>query len=245
MHKVFGYILTPFFYLSFVTALVIFHPIQWLSLKFGGYRAHKKSVDILNGLLVGCNYLIFNRTQFIDNKSIPSGRPIIFVANHQSAFDIPALIFFLRRYHGKFISKIELAKAGIPSISFNLKYGGAASIDRKDPRQSISEIIKLSENMKQKGWSAFIFPEGTRTKTGEMKKFKTKGVSTLLKKVPQAILVPIAIENSYKMVMYGMFPLRPFTSMTWTVLNPILPEGKTHEEMIEEAEKMIRVKVEK
>lgn len=244
MRKALGFLLSPIFYVGFGLSLIIFHPIQWLCLKLGGYTAHKKSVDILNGFLVACNYLLFNRTQFVDNKNIHPGRPVVFIANHQSAFDIPALIFFLRRYHGKFISKIELAKAGIPSISFNLKHGGAANIDRKDPRQSIAEIIKLSQNMKQKGWSAFIFPEGTRTKTGKMKKFKTQGASTLLKKVPEAILVPIAIENSYKMVKYGMFPLRPFTSMKWTVLDPISPEGKTHEEMIEEAERIIRSKVE-
>src|SRR3546814_14757295 len=77
----------------------------------------------------------------------------------QSMYDIPPLIFFLRKHHGKFISKIELAK-GIPSISFNLRHGGAANIDRKDPKQSIAEILKLANNMKTKNWSAFIFPEG-------------------------------------------------------------------------------------
>src|SRR5690625_455481 len=109
MRKALGYLLSPIFYIAFGLCLIIFHPIQWMCLKLGGYSAHKKSVDILNGFLVGCDYLIFNQTLFIDNKNIPSGQPIIFVANHQSAFDIPALIFFLRRYHGKFISKIELA----------------------------------------------------------------------------------------------------------------------------------------
>ncbi|HLQ99771.1 MAG TPA: lysophospholipid acyltransferase family protein [Sphingobacterium sp.] len=245
MHKVFGYLLTPIFYIFFAASLLIFHPIQWVCLKWGGYRAHKKSVDILNGFLVACNYILFNRTLFIDNKNLPLDRPIIFVANHQSTYDIPAIIFFMRRFHGKFISKIELAKANIPSISFNLKHGGAANIDRKDARQSIIEITKLAENMKQHKWSAFIFPEGTRSTSGKIKKFKARGVTTLLKKVPDALLVPIVIQNSYKMVEYGMFPLRPFTKMSWEVLEPIQKGSKTYEEMIEEAENIIRAKLDR
>src|SRR3546814_4689000 len=54
----------------------------------------------------------------------------------------------------------DLLAKGIPSISFNLRHGGAANIDRKDPKQSIAEILKLANNMKTKNWSAFIFPEG-------------------------------------------------------------------------------------
>ncbi|HLS94188.1 1-acyl-sn-glycerol-3-phosphate acyltransferase [Sphingobacterium allocomposti] len=244
MRKLLGFILTPIFYLCFSLSLIVFHPIQWLCLKLGGYRAHKKSVDILNGFLVACNYTLFNRTRFIDNKRLPIGRPIIFVANHQSTFDIPPLIYFLRRFHGKFISKIELAQAGIPSISFNLVHGGAANIDRKDAKQSIAEILKLANNMKMKNWSAFIFPEGTRTKTGKMKPFSVGGIATLLKKNPEALVVPVAIKGSYLMVKYGMFPLRPFTSMSWEVLDPIDTTGLNAEEIVKKAEEVIRVQVE-
>lgn len=244
MRKIFGYILTPIFYLCFTLCLLIFHPIQWLCLKLGGYAAHKKCVDVLNGFLVACNYTLFNRTRFIDNKLIPMDRPVIFIANHQSTYDIPPMIYFLRRFHGKFISKIELAKAGIPSISFNLLHGGAANIDRKDPKQAIGEILKLANNMKTKNWSAFIFPEGTRTKTGKMKAFSVGGIATLLKKNPNALIVPIAIKGSYRMVAYGAFPLRPFTSMSWEVLSPIETTGRTAEEIVQDAEACIKAKVE-
>lgn len=244
MRKILGFILSPIFYIMFGLFLLIFHPIQWICLKLGGYSAHKKSVDILNFFLTSCNYILFNKVTFVDNKSLPLNTPLIFVANHQSTYDIPAMIYYLRRFHGKFISKIELATAGIPSISFNLKHGGAANIDRKDPKQSIAEILKLANNMKQKNWSAFIFPEGTRTKTGRMKKFNVGGIATLLKKNPKALVVPVAITGSYEMVQYGMFPLRPFTPLRWEVLAPIDPEGKTVEEVVQLAEDAIREKVE-
>ncbi len=243
MRKVLGYILTPIFYICFFLMLIIFHPIQWLSLKLGGYSAHKKSVDILNAALVATYYSLFNTVKFKNTYTLPTDRPIIFVANHQSTFDIPPLIYFLRKHHGKFISKIELVKAGIPSISFNLKHGGAANIDRKDSKQSIAEILKLANHMKTKNWSTFIFPEGTRTKTGHMKPFAVGGIATILKKNPNALIVPIAINGSYEMTQFGNYPLMPFTSMSWEVLPPIEPAGRSVEELVAEAEQYIRAKV--
>src|SRR5690606_22040997 len=131
MRKVLGYILTPAFYVVFGLLLVVFHGVQWLCLKLGGYRLHKWSVDTLNFFLTGSYYLLGNSIHWTNKQHLPPDRSIIFVANHQSMFDIPPLIYFLRKYHGKFISKIELTK-GIPSVSFNLKHGGGANIDRKD-----------------------------------------------------------------------------------------------------------------
>ena len=242
MRKFLGYLLSPIHYLCFGLVIVIFHPIQWLCLKLGGYSAHKKSVDILNGFLIACYYTLGNTVRFINKQHLPTDRPIIFVANHQSMYDISPMIYFLRRHHAKFISKIELAK-GIPSISFNLRHGGAANIDRKDPKQSISEIIKLANNMKNKNWSAFIFPEGTRSKTGKIKAFNVGGIATILKKVPHVLVVPIAINNSWKMVRYGFFPLNTFTSMSWEVLPPIEPQGRPAEEIVAEVEQQIRGKI--
>src|SRR5690606_31341995 len=130
---------------------------------------------------------------------LPTGRPLLFVANHQSMYDIPPLIFFLRKHHGKFISKIELAK-GIPSISFNLRHGGAANIDRKDPKQSIAEILKLANNMKTKDWSVFVFSDSPWSKTVMIKRFIVGGIDTILKKVPHILVVRIATNYSWRMV---------------------------------------------
>lgn len=239
MNKVLGYIFSPLHYLSFGLLLVIFHPIQWICLKVGGYPAHKKSVDILNYLIVFTYYMVGARVKFRNNYQLPLHRSIIFVANHQSLYDIPPMIWHLRKYHAKFISKIELTR-GIPSISFNLKHGGAANIDRKDPKQSITEILKLAQRMRENNWSAVIFPEGTRSRTGKMKAFAVGGLNTLIKKVPSALLVPVAITGSWKLTRYGSFPLSFGEKMSWTVLTPIEPAGRPVEEVIKEAEDAIR-----
>ncbi|SDM83173.1 1-acyl-sn-glycerol-3-phosphate acyltransferase [Daejeonella rubra] len=239
MNKLFGYILTPIHYLLFGLFLCLFHPVQWVCLKLGGQEGHKKSVDLLNFFLLGTYFIMGSRIIFKNPYDLPTDRPIIFIANHQSMYDIPALIWFLRRYHAKFISKIELTK-GIPSISFNLKYGGGANIDRKDSKQAVSEIFKLAERMQKFNWSTVIFPEGTRAKNGQLKPFAIGGVATLLKKVPNALIVPIAINGSWKLVQYGKFPLSAGQKITWEVLEPIEPEKKTMEEIVAAAEEAIK-----
>lgn len=239
MRKFLGYILSPIHYLLFGLVLLVFHPIQWICFNAFGYKTHKRSVDILNFFLVCTYYALGNTVTFTNKQRLPVGRPIIFLANHQSLYDIPVMIWFLRKYHAKFISKIELAK-GIPSISYNLRHGGAANIDRKDSRQSITEIAKLGTRMKENKWSAMIFPEGTRSKDGNVKTFQVGGVATLLKKCPDALIVPIAINNSWKMVRYGSYPLSTFIRMTWEVLEPIEPEKRPIEEVVTQAENEIR-----
>ncbi|HTD41091.1 MAG TPA: lysophospholipid acyltransferase family protein [Mucilaginibacter sp.] len=239
MRKLFGYILTIIHYLAFGLLLVIFHPIQWICFNAFGYKAHKWAVDTLNFFLVSTYYLLGDTVTFTNKQNLPIGRPIIFIANHQSMYDIPVMIWFLRKYHAKFISKIELAR-GIPSISYNLRHGGAANIDRKDARQSITEIAALGTRMKERKWSAMIFPEGTRSKDGIVKSFKPTGVATLLKKCPEALIVPIAINNAWKMVRYGVYPLNTFTRMTWEVLSPIEPDKRPIDEVVTEAEASIQ-----
>jgi 1-acyl-sn-glycerol-3-phosphate acyltransferase len=239
MNKLFGYILTPIHYLLFGLLLCLFHPIQWICLKLGGQEGHKKAVDLLNFFLLGTYLVMGTRILFKNPYDLPTNRPIIFVANHQSMYDIPALIWFLRKYHAKFISKIELTK-GIPSISFNLKYGGGANIDRKDSKQAVAEIIKLADRMQKFNWSTVIFPEGTRAKNGHIKPFAIGGIATLLKKVPNALIVPIAINGSWRLVQYGKFPMSAGQKITWEILEPIEAGKKTMEEIVGLAEEAIK-----
>jgi len=234
MKKFFGYLLSPIYYLFFWFWLGIFHPIQWLAYNLGGHKAHKAAVDLMNFFLVSTCYLLGNRVVFTNQQKLPTNRPIIFIANHQSMYDIPPIIWFLRRHHAKFISKIELTR-GIPSISYNLRHGGGANIDRKDTKQSIMEIVKLANRMKERNWSAVIFPEGTRAKDGRLKSFQVGGVATILKKCPEALLVPLAINNSWRMVQYGFFPLSTFEHITLDVLQPIEPGNTGVEQLVLQA----------
>jgi 1-acyl-sn-glycerol-3-phosphate acyltransferase len=103
----------------------------------------------------------------------------------------------------------------------------------------------LGKMIEETKFSAVIFPEGTRSKTGFMKPFAVGGVAILMKKSPNALIVPVAIENVNKMNPKGYFPLISFQNLTWTVLPPIERTDKTPEEVVEEARLAIAELVEK
>ncbi len=220
MKKIIAYPLSVIFYFFFFLTLFVFHAIQWISLKLGGYEAHKRSVDIFNFTLMRCLNLL-GTTFTIDNPhAIPVNKPCIFVANHQGTFDIPPIIWYLRKHHAKFVSKKELGR-GIPGISFNLRHGGSALIDRKNPKQAVVTIAKFADYLNKNKRSAVIFPEGTRSRTGQPKKFAQTGLQVLFKRMPDALVVPITINNSWKLFKYGNFPLNPGINIQMKVHQPI------------------------
>ncbi|WP_223032233.1 MULTISPECIES: lysophospholipid acyltransferase family protein [Hanstruepera] len=220
MRKLLAYILTSIYAFFFLLTLVVFQPIQWFCFNVLGYQAHKISVDWLQFFIMRCLNLLGTRFSFENNFDIPINKPLIIVANHQSMYDIPPIIWYMRKHHPKFISKKELGK-GIPSVSYNLRHGGSVLIDRKNPKQALPAIMKFGEYIEENNRTAVIFPEGTRSKNGEPKPFQTKGLDMLFKKIPSAIVVPITINNSWKMLRYGKFPMGIGNHLTFKVQEPI------------------------
>lgn len=238
MEKIISYPISVVYYLCFGLTLVIFHPIQWICLNLFGYQAHKKSVDYLNFFLVRCTHILGARYQFRNINKIPENVPIIFVANHQSLYDIIGIIWYLRKFHAKFVSKKELGR-GIPSVSYNLRHGGSVLIDRKDPKQAIPVIKGLAEYIEKYKRSAVIFPEGTRSKTGKPKEFAQSGLKILCKFAPTAYVVPISINNSWKMVKFGTFPMGLGTKMEFIIHDAIPVKEYPFEELMQKTESAV------
>ncbi|WP_159689165.1 1-acyl-sn-glycerol-3-phosphate acyltransferase [Flavobacterium sp. 9R] len=242
MQKIISYPFSVIYYLCFGLCLVIFHPIQWICFNVFGYQAHKKSVDYLNFFLVKCTNILGTTYRFENLNSIPKNVPLIVVANHQSMYDIIAIIWYMRRYHCKFVSKKELG-SGIPSVSYNLRHGGSVLIDRKDPKQAIPTIKGLSEYIEKNTRSAVIFPEGTRSKTGKPKEFAQSGLKILCKYAPSAYVVPISINNSWKMVRFGAFPMGLGNRLTFTIHEPMAVKDYAFEELIQKTEAAVVSKI--
>ncbi|TYA75021.1 lysophospholipid acyltransferase family protein [Seonamhaeicola marinus] len=240
MMKILSYPLTILYYLCFLLTLVFFHPIQWFCFNVFGYKAHKLSVDALQFFLIKCQHVLGTRISFNNTHDIPTNVPLIIVANHQSMYDISPIMWYMRKHHAKFISKIELGK-GIPSVSYNLRHGGSVLIDRKNPRQSLPAIMKFGEYIEANKRAAVIFPEGTRSKNGVPKPFQTKGLQILFKKIPSALVVPVSINNSWKMVKYGKFPMGLGTHIKFKVHEPLkLSDYANKEELITIVERKIK-----
>lgn len=212
--------------------------LQWISFNLFGYQAHKKSVDVFNFFLLRCLNLVGTRFQYKNNFKFDRNRPHIIVSNHQSMFDIPPIIWYMRQLHPKFISKKELAK-GIPGISYNLRHGGSVLIDRKNAEQALGQIKKLGKYICETKRAAVIFPEGTRSKTGVPKTFAFNGLKTLFEACPEAVVVPVCVNNSWKLQRYGMFPLGIGAFLKLDVLQPLEVKNFDIPELIQLLEKNI------
>lgn len=239
-----GYILTPIYLIVFGLLLVVFHPIQMICRNIWGYGAHKKSVDILNFLIIKSLLILGTTLSFRGVEKLPKERPIILISNHQSMFDIPPIIWGFRNHHPKFISKIELGKY-IPSVSYNLRHGGSVLINRSKRLQAAREIEKLGRYIENNHYAASIFPEGTRTKDGKIQPFKSAGVNALLKAAPSAVVVPLVIDGNYELLKNGLYPMSFGVKIKYTVLDSIEPGAVTVEELVLKTENMIRTVLEK
>lgn len=233
-----SYLLTPLFHLYYGMMFVIFHPIQIIAHHYGGDHARRRSIDILNTFLVKGLYLLGCKIRFSGFENIPDNRPIIIVSNHQSFYDIPAVAYGFKKYYPKFISKIELSK-NYPSISYNLKHGKSALIDRNNGTQSVKEIFKLGRHIQENNFAACIFPEGTRSKAGNMNKFLPAGILTLLRAAPSAVIVPFVIDGHRQLISKGSFSLTFGQDISYTALSPIDPTHISLDDMVNHLETLI------
>lgn len=150
-------------------------------------------------------------------ENVPDTGGVLFVANHQSNFDIPILIGHVPRDKG-FIAKLELLK--VPTFSRWMKYLGCIFIDRKDPRQSLTAINDAALQLKE-GRSLVIFPEGTRSADGTVGPFKAGGLRLAIKAgVP---IVPVTISGSKNIMPKGTSLIKS-AIVKVIVSPPLMPE---------------------
>ena len=237
-----SYPFTVLFFFTFGVSMLVFHAAEVICFNLFGYQAHKKSVDYFNWTILRCLNLLGTRFEMEFLEAVPKNVPIIIVSNHQSMWDIPPIIWRLRKLHPKFVSKMELGK-GIPAISYNLRHGGSILIDRKNPRQALGEMMKFGKYLVQHNYSGVIFPEGTRSKNGQPKTFHRKGLTTLFKYAPEAYVLPITVNNSWKLQRNGFFPMPLGIRLKHTVHPTLKISDFSSEELIDLVEKTVKSKV--
>lgn len=143
----------------------------------------------------------------------------IFVANHQSIFDIFAILASVPA-SVRFVAKRELAR--IPILAQAMSAAGHVFIDRKDRRKATEAMRRAGGRMQRDRLSLGLFPEGTRSRTGALGEFK-KGTFVLAIET-QAPIVPVALDGGHRVANRGRIRA---SSMTLSV-GPAQPtEGKT------------------
>lgn len=126
----------------------------------------------------------------------------IFVTNHASMFDIPAIMSVLPRVRIMF--KKELSY--VPLWGWALRWGHHIVVDRAKGTEAVKSLNRAAEAIK-KGGSVILFAEGTRTRDGKLLPFKRGAFSLAAKSgVP---IVPIAINGSFKILPKSSLDIRP------------------------------------
>lgn len=130
--------------------------------------------------------------EYVDAKS-----PRIYMTNHQSYFDIFALLAYVP-VDFKFILKQELMR--IPLLGIAMRKVGYIGIERRDPKKAIESMDQAARKIKE-GVSVVIFPEGTRSVDGKLQGYKKGGFYLALNS--NCDIVPVTIVDSYKIVPKG------------------------------------------
>jgi 1-acyl-sn-glycerol-3-phosphate acyltransferase len=125
-------------------------------------------------------------------ENVPANGGLIFASNHQGAFDILIHLAYLPR-HIHFVAKAELFR--IPIFGWYMKAAGYVPVEREAGASAHRAIGSVSEVL-DKGECILIFPEGTRSKTGELLPFKRGSLLAAFQSgVP---VIPVAISGSHK-----------------------------------------------
>jgi 1-acyl-sn-glycerol-3-phosphate acyltransferase len=152
---------------------------------------------------------------------IPDG-PVVYASNHSSMFDIWALAATLPG-SVRMVAKQELTK--IPLVGRAMVTAGHVMIDRPHPRRALEAYERAAAVIKS-GVSAVVFPEGTRSRTGELLPFKNAPFGLAI--AAQVPVVPLYVRNTFEIMPKGQWLLRP-RPIRIEVGDPIPTTGMTLE----------------
>jgi 1-acyl-sn-glycerol-3-phosphate acyltransferase len=122
-------------------------------------------------------------------QKIRRGEAYVMVANHQSLLDI--LVLFRLFTHYKWVSKIENFR--IPLIGWNMRLNRYIPL-RRGSRESAVQMLRACRETLAAGSSILIFPEGTRSETGELRAFKTGAFEIAIS--ARCPILPIAVRGT-------------------------------------------------
>jgi 1-acyl-sn-glycerol-3-phosphate acyltransferase len=161
--------------------------------------------------------LWFSRTQVrIEGlENLDPLHPHVFVANHSGLHDILSLAAHLP-IQFRWVAKKSLFK--VPFMGWHMQRSGYIAIDRENPREAAKSIAEAAKII-QGGVNAIAFPEGTRSKTGDLGGFRSGAFALALRTgVP---LIPITLEGSYRVIVPKTLQVNPGNIIRIRISKPI------------------------
>lgn len=142
------------------------------------------------------------RVEVVGLERLEPGRTYVFVANHQSIYDIP-ILFWSVPYQLRIIAKESLGK--LPFLGWHLSRTGHLLVNRKRPERA--KIVSWASRLTSSGLSLIVFPEGTRSRDGRVARFKGAFFNVALGAgLP---VVPLSVVGSRHVMLRGRLATYP------------------------------------
>lgn len=136
-------------------------------------------------------WLAFVRVSVRGRENIKIGRSYVFVANHQSAYDIFSIYGFLN-HQFRWMMKKSLER--IPLVGYACRVAGHIYVDKHSPA-AVRQTMETAEKRLSGGMSVVVFPEGSRTKDGHIHGFR-RGAYMLAMEFGLPV-VPVTVDGAY------------------------------------------------
>ena len=164
-------------------------------------------------------------------SNIDPGKSYVYMSNHQSNYDIPILLGHLP-VQFRWLAKVELFR--IPLFGYAMKRAGYICIDRSNQKSAFESLKKAAGTIKS-GVSVMIFPEGTRSRDGNIGSFKKGGfVLAIESGVP---ILPVIIRGTFSVMPKSRLLIKP-GKVTLEILKPVETSNFTKETKNELMEKI-------
>jgi len=137
-------------------------------------------------------------------EHIPRDQAVMYASNHSSMFDIWAL-FAVLPGSVRFVAKQELFK--IPLLGGAMRAVGHIPIDRAARKKAFEAYDEAARTIRKGTSSILVFPEGTRSRTGELLPFKNAPFGLAI--AAQVPIVPVYVHHTFEILPKGAWRLRP------------------------------------
>lgn len=182
-------------------------------------RKRRRLQHSINQFWAWLSIVPFFRVKISGKENLPkSSTGAVYVANHQSIMDI--FVLFLLGKPFKFVSKIEVFY--VPIIGLAMFLTGHVALKRMDGR-SQAEVFKQCIRLLKEGVSILVFPEGTRSRDGKVKEFKS-GAFKMARR-GEAPIVPISLDGTSKVMPHGSGFLRFYPGVVNITIHKPLQES--------------------
>lgn len=218
------YLLTVLFVALFLILTLPYLGIEWILGKFNREASDLRQLRVVQTAFKIILRICGTKVIVIGEENVPTDRPVLYIANHRSMFDIPVTY---TRCPGRtgYVSKDMLEK--IPSLNIWMKRLYCLFLNRSDIKEGLKMILTGIEQMKN-GISMCIFPEGTRNKGGELLLPFKEGSFKMAEKTGCPI-IPMTLTNT-SAILEDHFPFVKPTTVILEYGAPIYPNELDKEE---------------